>query len=172
MWTKFKDKIKKKLNSKSGAQSLTLVIGVIISFIAIGGLADLTILQTKLSVLSSQTGYVSRTIADQGGVAQQEIDNYHGKYITAKELHGNVKAAMNYAGISDDEWVVYIAGHELTPATETPLYDYGEKIPISVSIEYGWPFTSNFVPGDMRNERTSRTRTLSTYMIRDSDFVE
>lgn len=172
MWTKLKEKMQSKLTSKSGAQSLSLVVGVIISFIAIGGLADLTILQTKLSVLSSQTGYVSRTIADQGGVAPTEIDNYHGKYITSKELHENIKAAMNYAGISDDEWVVYIAGQELTPATETKLYDYGTKIPISVRIEYGWPFTSNFVPGEMRNERTSSTKTLSTYMIRDSGYEE
>lgn len=166
-----KDKIKQE-NTKKGINSLTMVAGVIMAFIAIGGLADLTILQTKFSVVSAQTGYISRTIADQGGVTTKKINNYHGKYITSQELYFNVKDAMNNSGIADGEWGVYIDGKELTPTTSVRVHNYGEKIPITVSIDYRWAFSSKFLPGSLNNTRTSRTESLSSYRIRDKGFEE
>lgn len=174
MWLKIKNRYEELITSKSkrGIQSLTMVAGVIMAFIAIGGLADLTILQSKFSVVSSQTGYISRVVSDQGGISYSEISNYHGKYVTSGELYQNVKAAMNHSGVSDEHWEVHIDGKKLTPSTHTRLFDYGEKIPIEVKIDYRWSFSSNFLPGQMKNSRTSKTETLSTYRVRDGGYSE
>lgn len=171
MIERIKDRLKQE-NTKLGINSLTMVAGVIMAFIAIGGLADLTILQTKFSVVSAQTGYISRTVADQGGITTKEIKNYHKKYVTSQELYYNVKDAMNKSGIADEDWVVYVGGKELTPATSTKIYNYGEKIPIVVSINYRWAFSSKYIPGDLNNTRTSKTKSLSTYRIRNKGFEE
>lgn len=171
MIERIKNRLEKE-NKKLGINSLTMVAGVIMAFIAIGGLADLTILQTKFSVVSSQTGYISRTVANQGGVTTQEIENYHKKYVTSQELYYNVKDAMNKSGIADEDWVVYIDGKELTPATSTRIHNYGEKIPVVVSIDYRWAFSSKYIPGNLNNTRTSKTESLSTYRIRNKGFEE
>lgn len=171
MWEKFKLKIKQK-KKKMGIQTLTLVIGAMMGLIAIGGLADLSVLHSKFSVLSTQTGYVSRVISDQGGVSTDKIENYHGKYTTSGELYNNVKSAMNNSGIHDEDWEVHIDGKELSPGTHVAMHDYGERIPVEVKINYGWIFTSNFVPSAMKNDRTSKTEVISTYRIRDEGFTE
>lgn len=169
------NRLKKKLKhlyDKKGINSLTMIAGVMMAFVGISGLADLTILQTKFSVVSAQTGYISRAIANQGGISTKKVDNYHGKYVTSQQLYSNVKAAMNNSGIADDEWRVFIAGKELTPATSVPVYTYGKKIPVVVQIDYRWRFTSNFIPGNISNSRTSQTESLSTYRIRNEGFKE
>ena len=166
MWDKF---IKKR--RKSGIQSLVLIIGVLIGFMGISSLSDVTVLQTKFSVLSQQAGYVSRAVAKQGGVRTSQIDNYHGRYITSQELYTNVKRAMNNAGIADDEFRVVVGGHLLTPVTETPVYDYRERIPVSITIEYNWEFLDNFLSSGKRT-RKSQTEVVSTHKIRGSGFKE
>lgn len=162
----------RKRKNKKGISVLSMVVGVMMAFVAIGGLADLTILQTKFSALSTQTGYVSRVVSAQGGIQSQRIRNYHGRYVTSRELYQNISSAMNHAGISDEDWEVRIGGHVLTPATHVPTVDYGERLSISVSIDYGWPFTSNFIPGDMSNSRTSTTEVITTHRIRDGGWSE
>lgn len=171
MYNRIKEKIMN-INSKRGINSLSMVAGVLMAFVAIGGLADLTILQTKFSVVSAQTGYVSRTVANQGGITTRKIENYHGKYVSSQELYFNVKDAMNNSGIADGEWRVYIDGKELTPSTSVRIHNYGEKIPIVVNIDYRWAFSSKFIPGGLENTRTSKTESSSTYRIRNKEFEE
>lgn len=172
MWLKIVDKIKMK-KKKMGVQSLTLIIGVLVGFIAIGGLGDLTILQTKFSTLSQQTGYVSRAISDQGGITPAQIENYYGRYVTSQELYSNVQSAMNNSGISDENWEVRVGGQILTPATILPIYDYRERIPVSITINYDWPFSKRFIPGySGEGSRTSQVEVVSTYKVRESDFQE
>lgn len=151
---------------------MILIVGVLIAFITISGLADVTALQTKFSVLSQQTGYVSRAVSKQGGVTPTQIDNYHGKYITSNELYTNVKRAMNHAGIEDDEFSVYIGGHLLSPITETPVYDYRERIPVTITIQYNWDFISSFFKPTGKRSRTSQTEVVSTHKIRSSGFED
>lgn len=162
----------KKHKNKVGISVLSMVVGVMMAFVAIGGLADLTILQTKFSALSTQTGYVSRVVSAQGGIQSQRINNFHGRYVTSQELYRNISSAMNHAGISDDEWEVMVGGYVLTPSTHVPTVDYGERLSIRVTIDYGWPFTSNFMPGNMRNTRTSTTEVITTHRIRDGGWSE
>lgn len=170
MLTKFKNRLKKK--DKRGISVLTMVAGLLMVFIAIGGLADLTILQTKFSALSTQSSYVSRVVSGQGGISHRRIDNFQGRYVTSGELYRNISGAMNNAGISNDEWSVRIGGTELTPGTHIPTYDYGERLTVSVSIDYGWPFTSNFIPSTLSNSRTSSTEVITTHRIRDGGWSE
>lgn len=171
MWKKITDKAIEK-DSKSGIQSLTLIVGVLIAFAAIAGLMDLTALQTKFSTISTQTGYVSRAIAKQGGVSTEQIDNFRGRYVTSAELYNNVSSAMNYAGIADNEWELRVAGQVLSPSTQTKIFDRGERIPVSIKIKYGWPAISSFIPVKTGNTRTTRTEVVSTYEIRDGGFSE
>lgn len=164
------DKITKRM--KRGLSSLSMVAGVLMTFVAIGGLGDLVILQTKFSALSSQTGYMTRVVASQGGISTKKIANFNGRYVTSKDLYTNIQGAMNHAGISDDEWVATINGVILTPATHVPTLDYGKTLPVSLTIDYDWQFTSNFVPSAMKNSRTSTTEAITTHRIRESGFKE
>lgn len=170
MLAKIRQRIKSK--DKRGISVLTMVAGLMMVFIAIGGLADLTILQTKFSALSTQSSYVSRVVSGQGGISHSRIDDFQGRYVTSGELYRNISGAMNHAGISNDEWSVRIGGYELTPGTHIPTQDYGERLSVSVSIDYGWPFTSNFIPGNMRNSRTSSTEVITTHRVRGSGWSE
>ena len=170
MISNLKDKLKKK-KKKSGIQSLTLIVGVLIAFVTIAGLFDLTSLQTKFSTLSAQTGYVSRVVSRQGGVNTELIPNYHGRYVTSSELYRNVRGAMNNAGIKDNEFKVVVAGHTLSPTTQTMLFDYGEKIPVTIAIKYNWDFLSSFMPV-LPNDRQTTVEVVSTYNIREGGFSE
>lgn len=156
--------------NKKGISSLTMIAGLLIAFIAIGGLADLTVLQTKFSALSSQSGYVARVVARQGGVQTERVPNYHGRYVSTSELYTNIQRGMEHAGISDDEWTLRINNHEIQPTTNIPLVDYEEYILVELTIDYDWMFTNNFVPGDMSNSRTTSKKILNTYRIREGTY--
>ena len=167
MWNKLKES-----KGKKGISSLTMIVGVLIAFVAIGGLSDLTILQTKFSALSSQSSYVARVVARQGGLQNTRIDNYHGRYVTTQELYTNILHGMQQSGIAENEWVLKVNGEEILPHTVIPVLNYGDKARVELTIEYDWSVTSNFVPLDMTNTRTNVKNIVTTHRIRDGGFSE
>lgn len=156
--------------NKKGVTSLEIVISVMIVLIVLSGFADLTQILRRSNAVSVNTAYISRVVGSQGGLQTRKIANFSGRYVTANELYTNIDRSMRSSGIPDDEWEVRIHGVKLTPATNIPVYDYGSRIPISVSVDYRWGLTDNFIPGSLEGKHESNNVVSTTHKIRDGGF--
>lgn len=168
-----KDRIitfKERLASKKGVTSIEVVMSVLIVIIVISGFVDLTGILRRGNAVSTNTAYVSRVVGNQGGIQTREVPNFSGRYVNSNELYTNVQRSMRSSGIADNEWEVHIYGVPLSKGMNLPVYDYGSRIPIVVSVDYKWGFTENFVPGNIRGTHTSKNTVVTTHKIRNSSY--
>lgn len=155
---------------KKGMTTLEIVIGMLICIMMLCGLIDVTNILQKTTALSSVNAYVSRVVADQGGVDTKEINNFAGEYITSAQVYSNVKKIMNNSGVEDEDWGVYIGQVRLSPATKTGPVEYGSTVNVRVVVNYKWDLTSNYVPGNLNNNMSSSSRVFTTHKIRNASF--
>lgn len=163
-------KIKEKLANKKGVTSIEVVLSVLIVIVIISGFVDLTAILRRGNAVSTNTAYISRVVGNQGGVQTNQIPNFSGRYVTSNELFSNVQRSMRSSGIADDEWEVRIYGVPLSEGTNLPVYDYGSRIPIVVTVDYEWGFTQNFIPGDIEGTHESKNSVVTTHKIRDGGY--
>ena len=159
-----------KQTRKKGMTTLEIVIGMLICIMMLCGLMDVTNILQKTTALSSVNAYVSRVVADQGGVDTKEINNFAGDYITSAQVYSNVKKIMNNSGVEDEDWGVYIGQVRLSPATKTGPVEYGSTVNVRVVVNYKWDLTSNYVPGNLNNNMSSSSRVFTTHKIRNASF--
>lgn len=162
----------KKKKDKKGITSLEIAISVLVIVVAIAGLVDLTTILQRTNTVSMNTAYISRVVGSQGGVRNNKIENFAGNYVDSNELYRNVKKSMNSSGIPDEEWEVKIDGRILTPVTNVPLKDYGNKIKIKASVNYKWALTSNVIPGQVSGVHSSDNEVYTTHKIRNGGFQQ
>lgn len=161
---------KERLASKKGVTSIEVVMSVLIVIVIISGFVDLTGILRRGNAVSTNTAYVSRVVGNQGGVQTAQVDNFSGRYVNSNELYTNIQRSMRSSGIEDDEWEVRIYGVPLTKGTNLPVYDYGSRIPVVVSVDYKWSFTQNFVPGNIEGTHESKNTVVTTHKIRNSSY--
>lgn len=183
--------LKKNIKSKKGLSSIEMVIGsfVIISLFAV--MTDFIRMSSKMQSLSSTINYVSKVLSNQGCITPTNPENIYlsssgnklysmdyiknKKFITSGELLNTINNIMLSDGIEPDEWRVYIDGVELTSGYTSELYDFRERIPVRVEIDYTWETIGNILPID--NNELSQTlnssqEIVSIYKVRDLDINE
>lgn len=157
---------------KKGMTSIEIVLSVLLILIAISGFVDLTNIIRRGTAVSASTAYVSRVVGNQGGIQTKQIKNFSGRYVGSNELYSNIKRTMESSGIPEEDWTVRVYGVTLTPTTNLAVYDYGTSIPITVTVDYEWGFTQNFVPGNIEGTHSSRSSVYTTHKIRDGNYKE
>jgi len=162
----------KRKKNKKGMTSIEIVLSVIIVILIVSGFVDLTGILRRSNAVSMNTSYVSRVVGNQGGIQTRKINNFNGRYIPSSELYGNVKRSMNSSGIPDDEWEVKVYGIKLTPNTNIPVFDYGTRIPVEVTVNYKWGLTDNFIPGNLEGVHESKSTVSTTHKVRDGGFTQ
>ena len=78
---------------------------------------------------------------------------------------------MESDNIQDDEWRVFIDGQQLTPSTKTRVFDFRERIPVEVQIDYSWGTLSGLLPiGEdaLSGTLESSQEIVSIYKIREA----
>lgn len=163
---------KKETLNKKGVTSIEIVVSVLIIVIVVCGFVDLTGILSRTNTMAMNTAYISRVVGSQGGVQTSQISNFSGRYVNSNELYNNVKRSMNSSGIEDDEWEVKIDGVRLTPTTNLRVVDYGSRLPVEVTIGYQWYLTRNYLPGEMKGTKTSKSNVSTTFKIRDGFFSQ
>jgi|SRR5690625_57324 len=162
----------KRLNNKKGFGSIEIVISAMIVIMMVAGLIDMIQITGRLETASQSIGYVSRVVQKQGGVQPNRIPNYQGKYTTSSTLYENIREMMYVNGIGEDDWVIYITAngntHTLDPETRVPLVDYGNRIHITLRVNFRWNILASMFPGELASTNEASREVLSGYQVRDS----
>ena len=94
------------------------------------------------------------------------------KYVDANSLYNTILNIMTSDGIPRSDWKVTVGGVTLSPSMKTPLYDFREKIPVTIEIDYSWdtlssllPISNNVLKGKFKTEQ----EIVSTYKVRDGN---
>lgn len=178
--------LKKKLKEKKGLNSIEMVIGSLIVIALFAGMTDFIKISNRMQSLSSTMTYVSRVLSNQGCVAINPESVYidssgnqlynidyikNKKFVSSDVLFNTISEIMKSDGIRSSEWRVFIDGERLSPSTKTKLYDFRERIPVEVQIDYSWGTLSDILP--VSEETLSGTfktsqEIVSTYKIREA----
>lgn len=161
---------KEQLSEKKGVTSIEIIMSVLIVIVIISGFVDLTGILRRSNAVSTNTAYVARVVGNQGGIQTSQIKNFSGRYVGSNELYTNIERSMKSSGVKDGEWEVKIYGVPLSKTTNLPVYDYGTRIPIEVSVDYSWGFTQKFIPGNIGGTHTSKNTVSTTHKVRDAGF--
>lgn len=179
-------KFKNRLKDKKGLNSIEMVIGSLVVVALFAGMTDFIKISNRMQSLSSTMTYVSKVVSNQGCVAMNPESVYRDssgrelynidyiknkKYVSSEELYENVSEIMKSDGIPEDDWKVYIDGKRLTPSIKTDLFDFRERIPVEVRIDYRWGTLSNILPVDedtLGGTFKTSQDIVSTYKIREA----
>ena len=182
--------LKDKLTEKKGINSLQIAIGTLIISLIFAVMTDLVHVSNRMQSISSIMSYVSKVVSNQGcltnnpesayvdalGNKLYEIDYIKNKkYVSASDLYNAVLNIMNSDGIPTSDWKITVGGQTLSPSMKTKLYDFRERIPITVEISYSWKTIANMLPIDssvLSGKFTSGQEVVSTYKIRDANSDE
>ena len=179
--------LKNKFKEKKGLNSIQLAIGTIILSFLFAGTIDAVNIANRMQSLSSAMTYISKVVSNQGcltnnpetvyvnekGEKQYSI-NYikNKKYVDASSLYNTILNIMTSDGIPRSDWKVTVGGVTLSPNMKTPLYDFREKIPVTIEIDYSWdtlssllPISNNVLKGKFKTEQ----EIVSTYKVRDGN---
>lgn len=177
--------IKNKLKEKKGLNSIEMVIGSLIVIALFAGMTDFIKISNRMQSLSSTMTYVSRVLSNQGCLANSPESIYldssgrqlynidyikNKKFVRSDTFFNNISEIMKSDGIKDDEWRVFINGERLTSSTTTKLFDFRERIPVKIEIDYTWGTLSDILP---INEKTlggtfkTSQEIVSTYKVRE-----
>lgn len=181
--------IKNKIKEKQGLSSLEMVIGALVIVAVFAGMMDFINISNRMQSLSSTMSYVSKVLSIQGCITsgnpeaiyldssgKQLYDTDYiktGKFVNANTLFNTVNEIMSSDGIESDEWRIYIDGALFTPGHTSKLYDFRERIPVRVEIDYTWETIGNLLP--INNNLLSGTfntsqEIVSVYKIRELDI--
>lgn len=179
--------LKNKFKEKKGLNSIQLAIGTIILSFLFAGTIDAVNIANRMQSLSSAMTYISKVVSNQGcltnnpetvyvnekGEKQYSI-NYikNKKYVDASSLYNTILNIMTSDGIPRSDWKVTVGGVTLSPNMKTPLYDFREKIPVTIEIAYSWdtlssllPISNNVLKGKFKTEQ----EIVSIYKVRDGN---
>lgn len=176
----------KKLKEKKGLNSIEMVIGSLVVITLFAGMTDFIKIHNKMQSVSSSISYVSKIVANQGCLTNNPESSYinsngtkyyyidyikNKKYVDSNTLYNSINRIMQSDGISSSEWRIYIGGQQLSPTTHTNLYSFGDRIPISIEIDYSWgvlagilPISESMLSGTLRSSQD----VVSTYKKRDA----
>lgn len=182
--------LKNKLKEKKGISSLQITIGALIVSFVFAFLCDLVHVSNRMQSISSAMSYVSKVVSNQGcltnnpesayvdssGNRLYEIDYIKNKkYVDANNLYNAVLNIMNSDGIPTSDWKITIGGQTLSANMKTPLYDFRERIPITVEINYSWNTIANMLPINsslLSGTFASSQEIVSNYKIRYANSDE
>lgn len=172
MWKHFKNKLKE----KKGIGSIEIVIAAMITLTMIAGLIDMINIIQKFDTTSQATGYISRVVQKQGGVQSSRVDNFNGKYTPTAHLYNNVKEMMEANNIHEDNWRLTLrtntGDYEVKSGTDVPVVNYGERIHISLEVDYQWKVLSTMFPNEFISSRQSNRQVLSGFQVRDGSGMD
>lgn len=179
--------LKNKFKEKKGLNSIQLAIGTIILSFLFAGTIDAVNIANRMQSLSSAMTYISKVVSNQGcltnnpetvyvnerGEKQYSISYIKNKkYVDASSLYNTILNIMTSDGIPRSDWKVTVGGVTLSPSMKTPLYDFREKIPVTIEIDYSWdtlssllPISNNVLKGKFKTEQ----EIVSTYKVRDGN---
>lgn len=157
---------------KQGITSFEVVIGIMVTILAIAGFCDVGILVQKMDSVNMSVGYVSRVISRQGGVSPVKIKNFSGEYVTSAQLYSDVTDMMDSSGLNEEKWKIQINGNDFSPTMNYGPLDYGKTLNVSLVSEYKWAFVGNFVPGEIKTNVESKAKGMSTFKVRNGGFTQ
>lgn len=178
--------IKNKIKDKKGVNSIEMVIGSLIVITLFAGMTDFIKISTRMQSISSTINYVSKVLSNQGCLANNPETTYinssgqqyyyvsyikNQKYVDSTTLYNTINQIMLSDNIQSNEWKVYIDGQLLTANTKTKVFNFRERIPIKVQINYEWKVLSGILPISntaLSGVLTSSQEIVSTYKIRDA----
>lgn len=179
--------LKNKFKEKKGLNSIQLAIGTIILSFLFAGTIDAVNIANRMQSLSSAMTYVSKVVSNQGcltnnpetvyvnerGEKQYSISYIKNKkYVDASSLYNTILNIMTSDGIPRSDWKVTVGGVTLSPSMKTPLYDFREKIPVTIEIDYSWDTLSNLLPisnNVLKGKFKTEQEIVSTYKVRDGN---
>lgn len=178
--------IKKKIKEKKGLNSIEMVIGSLVVITLFAGMVDFIKISNKMQSISSTVSYISKVVSNQGCLANNPESVYvksdgtqyydisyikNQKYIDSRTLFQTIQNIMRSDNIGDNEWRVFIDGQPLTATTKTRVFDFRERIPVEVQIDYNWntlsgllPISNNVLGGTLKSSQ----EIVSTYRIREA----
>lgn len=155
-------------NDKRGVSSIEMVIAALIFLMLFSFMMDLLILSWKFNVVAQTNTMVARVAGIQGGIRSTAPRGYPGgnaNYISSSEMTNIVRDKFNSAGIAARDYTFRVGSGRIggTSTSSSAAYDYMSEFDTVVTVEYGWDFMSNFIPGELRNSMTSRRSTMSEW---------
>lgn len=178
--------ISKKIKEKDGLNAIEMVIGSLVVITLFAGMVDYIQISNKMQSISSTVNYVSKVLSNQGCLANNPETAYTGannaqlynidyiknkKYVDSRTLYSTIKNIMDSDGIKVEEWRVFIDGERLTSTTKTRLFDFRERIPVKVEIDYNWGTLTGLLPVSdsvLSGTLKSNQEIVSTYRIREA----
>lgn len=178
----FKNKVN--IKDKKGLNSIELVIGVLIALLLFATFLDFLSISNKMQAMTTTSTYLSRVLSNQGCIAKNPnscVDSsgntgYNTEYIknknfvTSKELYENINNIMKREKIEAKDWTVKINNHILNENTNTKLFNFRERIEISIEINYKWNMLSQLIPIITKNGTLkSKQSIVSSYKFRNDN---
>jgi hypothetical protein len=160
---KKRQRLKGLKKDKKGVMAIEIVIGMFMFLMVLSFMTDVALLTWKFNVVAQTNSYLARTVGVQGGLMNQTPINFPGgdtAYITRSEMDKNIADNFKKAGIVDKY------SYSLTDYDA----DYGEMITTEIKATYTWSLISNFIPGDMDNEISSKRTVMSEFKYRYDTF--
>lgn len=179
--------IKSKLKEKKGLNSIEMVIGSLMVITLFAGMTDFIKISNRMQSISSTMTYVSRVLSNQGCISNNPeatyFDNsgkqlYYIEYIKNKKFvrsdtfFNTINEMMKSDGIKSDEWRIFIDGTRLTENTTSKLFNFTDRIPVRIEIDYKWGTLTNILPVDesfLSGTFKTSQDIVSTYKIREAD---
>lgn len=177
--------LKNKFKEKKGLNSMQLAIGTLIMSFLFAGTIDAVNISNRMQSLSSTMTYISKVVSNQGCLTNNPESAYinergerkysinyikNKKYVDASTLYNTVSNIMTSDGIPRSDWKITIGGVNLSPSMKTPLYDFREKIPVTIEIDYSWDTLSNLLPISnnlLKGKFKTTQEIVSIYKVRD-----
>lgn len=179
--------LKNKFKEKKGLNSIQLAIGTLIMSFLFAGTIDAVNIANRMQSLSSAMTYISKVVSNQGcltnnpetvyvnekGEKQYSISYIKNKkYVDANSLYNTILNIMTSDGIPRSDWKVTVGGVTLSPSMKTPLYDFREKIPVTIEIDYSWDMLSSLLPisnNVLKGKFKTEQEIVSIYKVRDGN---
>jgi hypothetical protein len=150
--------------NKKGALAIEIVIGMMMFLMITSFLTDVALLTWKFTVVADTNSYLARTAGIQGGLLTSTPANYPGgstAYVTKTEMDAKIKENFERAGITSGQY-----SYNLSKTNA----DYGEMITTEIRAEYKWAMLSNWIPGNVTNEISSKRTVMSEFKYRYDNF--
>lgn len=170
-------KLKKNLIlNKKGSSTIEIVIGLMMFVLVLGFLLDLIMLTWKFNVVGQTNTQIARIASIQGGVLSSAPYSYPGgdaNYINIYQMKNIVEDKFQSAGISPNNWTVYIGNGRITSSSAIPSsqYDYKQDFNTSITVTYTWEYMSKMLPGNFTQTITSKRPAMSEWKYNYDSWI-
>lgn len=157
-------KLKRFKKDKKGFMAIEIVIGMLMFLAIVSFVSDVALLTWKFNVVAQTNSHLARQVGIQGGLLSSTPENFPGgssAYVTKSQMDEKIRENFKKAGIKESEYSYSLS---------TNKADYGEMITTTVKATYKWKMISNFIPGDITQEITSKRSVMSEFKYRYDDF--